>query len=156
MLTGIDGLHILRDEYALTLRHTLRLDYKVDLCIFLGVQNNLISKLVHFIGKEPGFGEKFVVLRELPLHFFEIAGKVVFPSYLKHAREVIDSLMRFNLLKHLKCWSHIGPGHIPVGSLHPRVLLTDYTPTKDLLAHILNDIVLGIYTYGNEITCFTY
>ena len=101
VLIRVNRFNTLSNEYTFPLTHAFWLNYEVDFGPFLVRIIYVVFELIHLIWKEPCLWEEFIVPWKLPLHFLEITCQIVFASYLEHSWKMIDSLMRFDLLKHL-------------------------------------------------------
>lgn len=144
MLIRIDRLDTLSYKYAFPLTHALRFHYKVDFGPFFISIINVIFELIHLIWQQPCLRKELIVFGKLSLHFLKVAREVVLSCDLKHAWEVIDSLVRFYFLKHLECRRHVCPRNIPLSPRQPGVLLTYYSPSEYFLAYFLYYIILSI------------
>jgi hypothetical protein len=144
MLIRINRLHTLCYENTFPLTHTLGLHYKVDFRSLLISIINVIFELIHLIWQEPCLREELIILGKLSLHFLQVTRQIVFPCNLKHAWEMIDSLVRFYFLKHLEGRGHVCPRNIPLGPWQPGVFLTYHPPSEYFLAYFLDYIILSI------------
>ena len=144
VLIRVNRFNTLSNEYTFPLTHAFRLNYEVDFGPFLVRIIYVVFELIHLIWKEPCLWEEFIVPWKLPLHFLEITCQIVFASYLEHSWKVIDSLVRFYLLEHLKGWGDICPRDVPLSSWNPGVLLTYYPPAEDFFAYLLDHIILSV------------
>ena len=154
MLIGVYRVDIPCYENALALRHALRLDYEVHLRALLLIIVDLVLQLSHLVGEEPCLGKELVLFRKLLFHFLQISSQIVLPRNLKHARKVINALVRLYLLKEVERWSHIGPLDVPLGPRQPGVSLADDPPAKDLATDFLDNVILCVYREYGDTTSY--
>ena len=126
-----------------------RLDYKDFVSIFFGFRCELIFKVCHFRGQNPGFREYVIVIFEQFFHSHQISTQIILSWQLIHPGKVINALVILQFWKlirqHPLC---IVPIYVPVGILIVCEL------ESELLNSLLNDSIPAFTRAKEELLRF--
>ena len=86
-------------------------------------REELVSKVMHVLGHQPGLREEIVILRKLPLHLHQVSAQMILFAHHIYARELADFLIGFHFGKEIWCNCKVVPADIPHRAKFPTTLL---------------------------------
>lgn len=111
----------------------------------LGLVLELFAEVTELCRQEPCLRIKFVFLGEPFEHLVQVSSEVVFSGQRKHAREMINSLVRLHFVKTINCDAVVAPIEIPLVFLIGVVpVVVAQTHLKEFFADVFHDMVLRL------------